>query len=294
MPPLKMLTMNRRQLLKQTALLTGYTLTKNISPVVAAVNPGNYRIGACDWSIGGSSDPAAFDIAKQIGLKGIQVNMGSLENNMHLRDKTLQQEYLLRSKETGVQIDGLALAELNSIPYKSDGRTDEWVWDSIDVAKALGVKVILLAFFENNDLRKDDTGKKAVIEKLKKVAPKAEKEGVVLGIESYLTATEHIDIIEKTGSKNVQVYYDFRNAADAGNNIYKEIKLLGKQLICECHCKENGYLLGKGSLDFRKIRLALDEIGYKGWLQIEGAVPKDASVVNACKANLRFMQQVFG
>ena len=43
--------------------------------------------------------------------------------------------------------------ELNNVPYKSDPQTDEWVWDSIDVAKSLGVPVILLAFFAKNDLR---------------------------------------------------------------------------------------------------------------------------------------------
>jgi L-ribulose-5-phosphate 3-epimerase len=43
------------------------------------------RIGACDWSLGKSSDLGAFDLAKQIGLQGIQVNLGSEKNNMHLR-----------------------------------------------------------------------------------------------------------------------------------------------------------------------------------------------------------------
>jgi hypothetical protein len=32
-----------------------------------------WNIGACDWSIGKSSDVGAFDIAKQIGLDGLMV-----------------------------------------------------------------------------------------------------------------------------------------------------------------------------------------------------------------------------
>lgn len=285
--------MNRRNLLKNAAFFSGALLLDKFSPAFA-FNKSVYKIGACDWSLGKSSDLQAFEIAKQIGLKGVQVNMGSLRDNMHLRDKNLQRQYLQKSSETGVEIAGLALAELNNIPYKSDARTDEWVYDSIDVASNLGAKVILLAFFYANDLRNDDKGKEAVIEKLKKVMPKAEKQHIILGIESYMTAEEHIDIIDKVGSENLKVYYDFRNAADAGNDIYKEIKLLGSKYICECHCKENGYFLGKGGLDFKRIRTTLDEVGFSGWLQIEGAVPKDVSIPDAYVQNLAFMNSVFG
>lgn len=45
------------------------------------------RIGACDWSIGKASDPAAFELAKEIGLDGVQVSLGNVANNMHLRQK---------------------------------------------------------------------------------------------------------------------------------------------------------------------------------------------------------------
>ncbi len=57
------------------------------------------------------------------------------------------------------------------------------------------------------NLRNDETGKKEVIQRLKKVAPKAERMGIILGVESYLNAKEHLDIIEQVGSKNVKALY---------------------------------------------------------------------------------------
>src|SRR6188768_3381185 len=102
-------------------------------------------IGACDWSIGKSSDLGAFEVAKQIGLDGIQVNIGSEKNDLHLRQTSRQQAYLAESKKSKIKIASLAISELNNIPYKSDPRTEQWVEDSIDVAKALNVNVILLA-----------------------------------------------------------------------------------------------------------------------------------------------------
>jgi sugar phosphate isomerase/epimerase len=284
----------RRHLLKQSALLAAFATSGPLHELFANTK-NRIGIGACDWSVGKNSDPAAFEIAKQIGLEGIQINMGSVENKMHLRDKSIQQAYLDLSKKTGVNIGGLALGELNRIPYKSDPRTEEWVWDSIDVAEHLGVKVILVAFFEKNDLRNDEKGKKEVIQRLKKVAPKAERKGITLGLESYLSAEELTDILQGVGSKSIKVYYDFRNSADAGYDVIKEIKFLGKDSICELHIKENGSLLGAGSLDWKKIGetlLAMDYYG-GGWMQIEGANPRGANLVESYKHNLKFIKNIF-
>ncbi len=285
----------RRELIRRSAILAAFANAGLVSELFGAEAKNKIRIGACDWSIGKNSDPGAFEIAKQIGLGGIQVNMGSVENNLHLRDKALQKTYWEVSRKTGIKIGGLAIGELNNIPYKSDPRTEEWVWDSIDVAQALEVKVILLAFFDKNDLRNDAVGKREVISRLRKVAPKAERAGITLGIESYLSAEELVDIIQQVGSKSIKVYYDFRNSDDAGYDVIKEIKFLGKDIICELHMKENGFLLGEGTLDWRRIAETLLELDYQGggWMQIEWASPKGANIIESYKHNLKFLMDEF-
>ena len=286
--------LTRRELIRNGVGLMGAT-TINPSPFWDFLHKKHFRIGACDWSIGKTADFTGLQLAKDIGLDGLQVSLGTLKNNMHLREKELQQQYINMSRQTGVKISSLGIGELNQIPYKSDPRTEEWVWDSIDVARNLGVTVILLAFFSKGDLRNDPTGKSEVVKRLKMVAPKAEKMGITLGIESYLTAEEHLDIMDKVGSKAVKVYYDFRNAADAGNNVVKEIKLLGKDNICEIHMKENGFLLGEGTMDWNGIAHTLEEIGYHGdgWMQIEWAKPKDMDLLKAYQHNLGFLRNNF-
>ena len=286
--------LTRRSILK-SALFSGLALSGLPALSGASTMKKKLRIGACDWSIGKSSDIGAFDVARQIGLEGIQVNLGSDANNMHLREADRQRAYTAESKKTGVKIASLAIGELNRVPYKSEPRTDEWVWDAVDVARNLNVTVVLLAFFAKNDLRQDPQGKEEVIRKLKKVAPKAEKLGITLGIESYLSAEEHMDIIQKVGSESIKVYYDFRNSADAGYDVIREIKWLGKDAICELHMKENGFLLGEGTLDWPKIAETLAEIGYygDGWMQIESARPKEMSILESYKRNHGFLKNVF-
>lgn len=134
-----------------------------------------------------------------------------------------------------------------------------------------------------------------MISRLKKVAPHAEKNGIILGIESYLNADEHLDIIDRVGSKNIKVYYDFRNTADAGFDTLKEFKKLDRELVCELHIKENDFLLGKGTLDWTAIGNAVYEAGYygDGWMQIEGAKPDGAAVIESYKHNLQFLKNIF-
>lgn len=280
--------LSRRLFLLSSALLpTAFTEMEGMA------RRRKFLIGACDWSLGKAASPEAFDVAKQIGLDGVQISYNSQKDENWLANPANIQKIKEASERTGVKIASLAIGELNRVPYKSEPRTEAWVSNAIDAAKALKVKVILLAFFSKNDLRNDNAGKQVVIERLKKVAPKAEKLGITLAIESYLSDQEHIDIINAVGSKAVKVYYDFRNATDAGYDIYREIPMLGKDLICEIHMKENGSLLGKGPLDWQKIQVALQDIGYKGWMQIEGATPPKANIVESYKQNLQFLKEVF-
>jgi len=79
-----------------------------------------------------------------------------------------------------------------------------------------------------------------------------------------------------------------------GYDIYKEIRQLGAKRICEFHCKENGALLGQGRIDFKKVRDAINDIGYSGWLVIEGVTVKDKTIEECYTHNQRHLREVFG
>lgn len=279
-------------MIRRSCQVAGLAVAANYAPLFAESARRRFKIGACDWSIGKMATPAAFKVAKEIGLDGVQVSLGTLGDNMHLRQSTLQQEYRAAAKAAGLEIASLAIGELNNIPYKKDPRTVDWVSDSIDVCQALGLKVVLLAFFGNDDLRDDAAGVDEVVRRLKAVAPKAERAGVKLGIESWLSGEQHMAILDRVGSPAVQVYYDVCNSNDRGYDIYREIRQLGSR-ICEFHAKENGSLLGKGKVDFERVRAAMDDIHYTGWIQIEGAVPAGQGMLESYQSNCRFMRKTF-
>ena len=284
--------MNRRDAIRNTLTIG---LSTAVFPAFKPLMVPNLRckIGACDWSIGPAGDVNVFNVARQIGLDGVQISLNTDADHEHLRRADVQQAFKKAAQQSGVAIGGLAIGLLNLIPYKSDPRTEQWVQDSVDVAKALGVKNVLLAFFSKNDLRNDPKGTQVVIDRLKAVAPKAEKAGVVLGLESWLSAAESIAILNAIGSPAIQVYYDVCNSSVMGYPIFEEIRTLGKSRICEVHLKENNQLLGQGIVDLAKVRQALNDINYAGWLHLEGAVPKEKSMLESYLENVKTVRSLF-
>jgi len=260
-------------------------------PLFAAPQSRRFKIGVCDWSINKRSDPTCFDLAKEIGVDGVQVDLGTVANDMFLRQPEVQKTYLEAAKRTGLEIASLAVAEMNDVPLKKDPRAAQWLADSIGVCKALGVTITMPACFCAGDLDMSNAAEiDHVVNVLKDVAPKAERQGIIIGIENYLSAEHNMRLLDRVGSPAVKVYYDVGNSTDKGCDILKEIRLLGKH-ICELHAKDGNHMLGQGRIDFKQVRKALDDIDYSGWIQIEAAAPH--GLIPDYTADCRYLKAIF-
>lgn len=288
---------SRRELLARTGgavaglMLAGSDLSLGQESGQKKARPRGFRIGVCDWTINKRTDPTALAVAKKIGLDGVQVDFGGGEKDPPLFDPQLQKRYLEAAKAENVRIASLAMGVLNDVPYKSDARAEKWVDQAIDVAEAMRQRIILLAFFGKGDLKDDKAGIDAVVSRLKNIAPKAQKARVTLGVESWLSAEEHMAILDRVGSPAVQVYYDVANSHMKGYDIYKEIRTLGKR-ICQVHAKDYDDLYGKGSIDFKRVREALDDAGYRGWLVMEGT-KLPLGVEESCRVDAEYLRTIF-
>jgi sugar phosphate isomerase/epimerase len=150
-----------------------------------------------------------------------------------------------------------------------------------------------MAFFSKGELKEGNkTDMQRVIDVLAELAPRAEKAGVVLGMESYLTAEAHLKIIDAVKSRAVQVYYDVYNANHAGHDYLKEIKLIGGDRICQVHFKNGPHLLEAPGIDWPAVVATLKEVNYPGWIVLETSSPKD--LVADTRTNLEYVRKLFG
>jgi sugar phosphate isomerase/epimerase len=291
-----MLELTRRQMLANSAAGLAALASTRVAangaedaPVEAAPR---FKFGACDWSLGQRQNPKAFEEAEKIGLDGVEVSFGPPDQPFDLRDESVRRAYREAGRARGLGIASLAMGVLNQIPYAADQRTEQWVSDVVEVMPKLGVKCCLLAFFGNGDIQGDRAKQDEVIRRLKKVAPRAETAGVVLGIESWMDADEHLRILDAVNSPSVQVYYDVANMTKRGYDVGREIRRLGRDRICQMHMKENGQLLGKGAVDFAAVKDAIEAIDYTGWLIIEGATVSGTSLTDCYRYNLDFLRSL--
>ena len=249
-----------------------------------------FKVGVTDWNLKQEGKPAAVELAKRIGFDGVQVSIGKGTDRLPLADPALQQTYLSESKRVGLPLASLCLEVLHRNYLKSDPLGQRWVADAIPVARAMGVKVILLPFFGKGALE-TQAEKDHVGDALREVAPAAEKAGVILGLEDTISARDNVAIMERTKSPAVLTYYDVGNSTKNGFNVVEEIRWLGADRICEVHLKDNPNYLGQGKIDFPAVVDALADIGFAQWAELETECPS-GSVEKDMATNLAYIRGV--
>jgi sugar phosphate isomerase/epimerase len=275
---------SRRQFLAITA--AGVAATLIFAKKASAV-----RIGVPDWNLHLAAKLEALELGKRLGFEGVEVSLGR-QGSLALADTALQLKYLDESKKYGIPITSTCLDILHVNYLKSDPLGQKWVLDAIDITKKLGPRVILLPFFGNGAL-KTRQEMDFVSDFLKKEgAAKAEKAGIILGLENTNSAEENAYMLDRIQSQAVKVYYDVGNSTKGGYDVAKEIRWLGRERICQFHLKDNPHLLGQGKINFDEIVKAIVDIRFQGWANLETDSPnKDIS--KDLPANYAFIRGLF-
>ena len=304
---------NRREFLTTAgASLAGLALQEK-REILAAPTSG-VKIGMCDWNLGPRCDPQQISKAKEALLDGIQVSVGTAPDNMPLRKRGVRNQYLQLGKQYGISFCSVAAGLMNQIPLKSEPEAAVYVIDALEAASALGAKNILMAFFSKGDLRAeigpeqyknisnspfkeyelDRTGVDRVVAALKQIVPRAEDLGIALGFENTLTAKQNLEIIDRVGSRLFQVYYDVGNSTAYGYDVPTELRLLGKDRICQIHLKDwKTPMLGspEGQVNFQNIAQAVKDIRYDEWFVLETSGRKEHFLEDT-RANVAFARKM--
>src|SRR5262249_15626296 len=156
--------------------------------------------------------------------------------------------------------------------------------------KALNAGMVELAFFFKCGLN-GASDIEGLVKALRELAPEAERERVVLGIENTLSAEDNVRILDRVGSPAIKIWYDIGNSTNIGHfEVPKEIRFLGSERICQIHIKDQGYL-GTGDVDVKACLEAIDDIDYTGWCVLETAAPTGDRVADAEK-NLTIFRRI--
>jgi sugar phosphate isomerase/epimerase len=260
-----------------------------------------YKIAVCDWMILKRQKLGAFQLTREIGADGVEVDMGSLGEretfDNQLAKPDVRQQFLDKARELNLEICSLAMSGFYAQSFAERATVPRMVQDCIYTMQALNVKVAFLPLGVHSDLVKHPELRSKVVERLKVIGAQAEKAGVIIGVETELDAEAQIQLLDEIGSPAIKVYYNFANAIQNNRNLIKELLRLGKDRICQIHCtNQDGVLLQDDPrINMQNVKAALDSMGWSGWLVIERS--RDASKSRDVKgnfgANTAYLKSIF-
>ena len=295
------MSITRRDFVAQAALASA---ALSATPVLAQanekVNPIPIRIGMTDWNLGQRGDISKVALAREIGLDGIQVSVQyPTDGKPTLRDAKTQEALKRAALDNGVQICSLAIGSPGKarLPLHKSPAAAILLTEAVEIAHNLGTNNILLPILGDSHI---DMANQAEVDTfvttMKEVARYAERYGVVIGLEDWISAEDNNKLLDAIGSEYIAVYYDPHNIirrVPGMKDIYAEPKTLGKR-INQVHVKNADMLLSVagGVIEWPKMAQALYDIGYRGWYVLETSSPtKD--IVSDTRANIEYVRKNF-
>lgn len=296
---------NRRQFIGKLGLLTGgLVLGSQYSWAFAdeqSAKKQRYKVAVVDLMILKRQKLGAFELSKEIGADGLELDMGGLGNrdtfDSKLGDPLVRQQFLDKAKELNLEICSLAMTGFYAQSLATRPTYQRMIGDCIATMKAMKVKVAFLPLGIQGDLVRNPELRPALVERLKVAGKMAEKAGVVIGIETALDAKGELQFLKDIGSSAIKSYFNFSNAVKNGRDLHEELRILGKKNIIQIHCtNEDGvWLQNDPKIDMKAVRKTLDDMGWKGWLVVERS--RDQTDPRNVKwnftANTKYLKSVF-
>ena len=248
-----------------------------------------YKISVCDWMILKRQKIGEFALAREIGCDGIEVDMGGLGKrdtfDNKLRYPHFQKLFREKAQENKVEISSIAMSGFYGQSILARDNYVDLVQDCLNTMKAMDVKTAFLPLGPC-DLAKNPEIRPELVRRMKVIGDMAAREGRIIGIETSLDAQGDVELLKEIGSKGIKIYFKFQNALEAGRDVSTELKILGRDNLCDLiHCTDtDGVTLNKNTrLDLKRVKKTLDSMGWSGWLVIERS--RDASDVHNVKKN---------
>jgi sugar phosphate isomerase/epimerase len=258
-----------------------------------------YKISASDWMLLKRQKPGALPLARDCGLDGIEVDMGSLgkrpDFENHLREEDFRTKYIQQAKSLGLEISSLAMSAFYGQPFAEHPSAEQFAKDWIALMTQLGTKVGFLPLISKADLVSDADARKKVVELFKQIAPEAEKASVIVGINTQLDSANNKKLLDDIGSANVRIAYNIGEAVDAKRDVYSELHDLGRHRIAQIipTLSDGQWLENDSRIDVPKLKSVLEEIGWSGWFVLQRSRMKGKKVAENFSANAKYLKSIF-
>jgi len=166
----------------------------------------------------------------------------------------------------------------------------------INQCQELGIKILEIPLVDTSSL-KSSQDKICLIKNLQKVLPLAEKNNVILALETDLPPHPFKELLTEFEHNNIKANYDTGNSTALGYDLKEELEIIGPWII-NIHIKDrmlhgDTVSLGTGDTNFDLFFSELTKINYKGDFIIQGARKDELKIKpeDTCKEYLDFLKK---
>ena len=262
-----------------------------------------YQVGVCDWMVLKRQKLGEFQLAKDLGCDGIEMDMGGLgkrelfDNKM--RDSKEAAFFKHVADSLGIRIGAIAMSGFYGQDLTLRDNYLALMEDCFETMERMGdVKVAFLPLGGcGNGWTTDKAKRKEIVSRLHAIGEAAKTHGKVVGIDTPLDASGNLKLLKEIKSDGIAIFYKWQTIIENGWDIAKDMRKLGAKNICAIHASntDSVWLSKDPAINLPLLKQTLDEMGWSGWLLVERS--RDVKMVRNVKmnygANVRCLKETF-
>jgi len=253
-----------------------------------------YSFGICSWYFPVDQE-AACKLAAEIGLDGMEIDIGAVEDGLPLADPERQKSLLEAAENAGIALSTIGANTLcnHGMSDPAEAKTVQEILSTlVKTAAQMEIGLIQLPSFVNGFIRNDDDLEQTD-ESLRFACTRAAEYGITVGTENALSVKDAEGLLNLVDAANLKIYFDTSNPYwMAGLDTVSMIEPQAPH-ICEHHVKDQLHIddgkkgklvpLGEGESSFVDVAKEIVRSGYRGWIHLENFYPvgDDRTVENS-------------
>ena len=284
---------------KRCLLIGVFTMLSAWSFVVSAQE---YKVAACDWMMLKRQKLGEFQLSKDIGADGVEMDMGPLGKrelfDNKLRDEHFQQLFRHTADSLGIQVPSMAMSGFFAQSFLKRENYRALIQDCLTSMDVMGAKVAFLPLGGcGNEWKVPGAAHAEMVRRLHEVGEMALQAGKIIAIRADLDSRAYLILLKEVNSKGIRIYYNLQDAVDKGRDVCKELKSLGRENIAQIHASltDSVTLDQDPRIDLHKVKKVLDKMKWSGWLVVERS--RNAKDVRNVRGNfgrnVAYLKEIF-
>ncbi len=238
-----------------------------------------YQFAIADWCAP-VAGPAICRMAAEVGLDGVELNLGDFAHNLPLTDPHVRAYYLDAQQKYGVGFASIAVNTLDQsyvMPPENERRAEERRFilrAAVETAAAMRIPIVQVPNFWDNAI-KNHAELELAAGFFREACEAAEERGIIVSSENPMTVEENLELMALVDRPNFRLYFDTENPVYfSGADSAAMLRAFGDR-VCQIHVKDGTSeqmscrLLGQGNAHFHDCVAVIREIGYSGWIVLE-------------------------